>query len=160
MKPHARSALAALVLAAVALAASPQPAAAARPRALSLDGTLGFTFVSSTLVPPVLLETYDFEGDLGDLGEVTGVAHEAIEVATAGTEYLAVASSFTIVTANGDKVFGHSVGYIDQVDGTISEVLTITGGTGGYRGATGTATGRGSLATSSETFSGTVYVPR
>ena len=160
MKQHVRPVLAALVLAATVLAAPPSRATAGPPLALSINGTLDFTLVSSNVVYPVLYEAYDFEGSLGDLGPVLGVAHEDINLLTANTEYLYLTSSFTIVTAGGDQLFGKSVGYIDQVYGTIHEIVTITGGTGAYRRASGSATGVGSLATGSEAFTGTVYLPR
>src|SRR6516165_5600189 len=65
MKQHVRPVLAALVLAAAVLAAPPSRATAGPPLALSINGTLDFTLVSSNVVYPVLYEAYDFEGSLG-----------------------------------------------------------------------------------------------
>jgi hypothetical protein len=139
MKQPVRRLLAALVLTAAVLVGLPRVAAAATQ--VPVSGTLAFHVdPNPVFVFPFLAQHNTFSGTLtvgGQTTDVTGTAFQVINV-TNGTLY----STFEIVTADGDQLFGVATGTIDPA-GDVSETFTITGGTGAFRGARGSGTGAG-----------------
>jgi hypothetical protein len=73
---------------------------------------------------------------------------------------------FTLTAANGDQIFGQSMNGVFTSTGSFTENIVITGGTGRFANATGTAKGQGQVVFSStgvpialETFQGTISSP-
>jgi len=138
MRQHVRPFLAALGLAVVVLMLA-GPRAAADDDSVAIKGTLQFRpDPSPILVFPYLIQHNTFSGKLAPVGNVTGSALQVIDLLSGD-----LVATFTIMTANGDKLFGAAAGYIDLTTGDIEESFLIYGGTGRFAGVTGFGTGTG-----------------
>jgi hypothetical protein len=84
---------------------------------------------------PVFLRSLTGTGHASHLGQFTMTAEWQVTVPT-----LDAVGSFTLTAANGDTVFGTSIGVGTVVEDIayIQETHTITGGTGRFADATGT----------------------
>ena len=133
----------ALVLSLVLGAVLPGPAA--RGESVPLKGN--FTFhhsppVPVSLAPLVLFVEGDFSGKSTGLGKLTGSGEGLLDVDT-----LTFVGSFTWVTADGDEIFADFLGYeVPSATPGIFDIFLsfeITGGTGQFAGASGSATAVG-----------------
>jgi hypothetical protein len=133
----------ALALSLVLGAVLPGPAVGGE--SLPLKGN--FTFHHSppepvSLDPLILFVEGDFSGKSTHLGTLTGSGEGLLDVDT-----LTFVGSFTWVAANGDEIFADFVGFEFPSDtpGIFDIVLSfkITGGTGRFAGASGSATAVG-----------------
>ena len=172
-------ALAALALAALALAAC-SPETARNPLAPSapslarggqgdaaaktkrIHGTLDATETGGLRPGTTLVVRHlEGEGTASHLGRYTLVSDFALNIATA-----TASGRVTLTAANGDVLTGTLVGRAMVAAGiaTVTELVTITGGTGRFAGATGTLTlvRRVVQATgvSSGTVDGTITLPK
>jgi len=90
---------------------------------------------ANQLAPPLLLVNGTGEGTATHLGRFTATYQATVVLATSsGT------GSLTFIAANGDRVFATDTGHaVPTAPGvvTITEIATITGGTGRFAGATG-----------------------
>jgi hypothetical protein len=136
------------VLAATAIAFLAPASVAVAGDQISVNGSL--------LLIPNSATTFLIIGDASHLGIVTGVATEQ-----------PYGNSFTLVVANGDTISGYGVFTsftpLNSRLAAFTENITITGGTGRFAGATGSAMGQGlvSLTTGvvEESFQGTISSP-
>ncbi len=137
---------------------------AARAVALPFRGTLDA--VETTTIPPgtgTALEHLVGEGTATRLGRYTLVADITVTLAT-----LAGVGTLTFTAANGDVLAGTVTGQATPTDGgagvAIVEVVTITGGTGRFAGATGSFTLERALSfvtgVSSGAFAGTITLAK
>jgi hypothetical protein len=85
---------------------------------------------------PFLTQTRSITAFISPLGPITGVVHDTFNVVSS-----TFSDTFTLYVASGDSIVGSGIGTVIQND--IAEILTITGGTGGFAGATGSAIGVG-----------------
>ena len=110
---------------------------------------------------PIVMRRLEGEGNASHLGRFTTVANITLNLATATGS-----GTVTYTAANGDMLSGTAVGQAVVGAGfaTVTETVTITGGTGRFAGATGTFTvvRRIVQATgiSSGTLDGTITLPR
>jgi hypothetical protein len=73
----------------------------------------------------------EFSGNFSHLGRFTGVVDLDPNDGTDDTVWVA---------ANGDTVTNQTTSFVPNPDGTYVQTIVITGGTGRFEGATGTAT--------------------
>lgn len=134
----------------------------AHTKSMHIQGTMEAT-ESGTPQPgnPIVLRRLEGQGNASHLGRFTTVANITLNLATATGS-----GTVTYTAANGDMLSGTAVGQavIGAGFATVTETVTITGGTGRFAGATGTFTvvRRIVQATgiSSGTIDGTVTLPR
>jgi hypothetical protein len=135
----------------------PAPAANTVP----LNATFDLTVLGVVPVAPdLILQTITLtsEGAPTPLGATTGTVYQIFDLASGG-----FMAQFTLVTADGDTVYGVAQGAVDQY-GEIVEQFWITGGTGRFAGASGSGSGLGQISPdtihAAETFAGTISAPR
>jgi hypothetical protein len=113
--------------------------------------------------PPIVQETRLISGIVSHLGSSTGVIVENINLAD-----LSFVGTFTLQAANGDTIVGTATGVLlfnpaNPGFFDVSETFTITGGTGRFAGATGSAIGQGqanrTTGVAQESFQGTISSP-
>jgi hypothetical protein len=113
--------------------------------------------------PPIVQETRLITGIVSHLGACTGMIVEDINL-----HDLTFSGTFTLVAANGDTIVGTATGGL-SVDPNnpgffdVTETFTITGGTGRFARATGSAIGGGlanrTTSVAQESFEGTISSP-
>lgn len=167
----APAALLALALAACGTDASRDPVAPSAPglargadadtKSMHIQGTMEATeWGTPQPGTPIVLRRLEGEGIASHLGRFTTVASITLNLATATGS-----GTVTYTAANGDMLSGTATGQAVIAAGiaTVTETVTITGGTGRFAGATGTFTvvRRVVQATgfSSGTLDGTITLP-
>ena len=145
--------------------AAPNLAAAGHPngaaKAKRIHGTVEATETGAPQPgTPIVVRRLVGEGTASRLGRFTVVADFTLNLATASG-----GGTVTYTAANGDLLTGTTTGRAVLAAGiaTVTETVTITGGTGRFAGATGTINGVRRLVqatgVSSGTFDGTVTLP-
>jgi hypothetical protein len=117
--------------------------------------------------PPYLTQIRQITGgNVSYLGSCTGWALDTLDL-THAPFLLSFVDYFILEGAHGDSIIGVAMGSL-TFNGhgyDVTETVTITGGTGRFAGATGSATGTGSVilapgSPTEESFEGTITTPR
>ncbi len=152
--------LTALAVVVVALTALAVPAAAGT--AVPFKGRVQGAETSTLIDPTHLSVTRENTGNATHLGHFTAVEHFVVDLTTFPT----ATGTEVFTAANGDLMFATTFGVATPIPGTtnlsLEEMVTITGGTGRFAGATGTVTGDRVLAAtglSAGSFDGTISSP-
>lgn len=111
---------------------------------------------------PILTQVRVITGQVSHFGRVEGINVLHVNVLD-----LSFTGEFTLFAANGDSISGEVSGNLLPTDDPnvfeVEEDMVITGGTGRFTGATGTASGEGwafhDTGRARETFQGTISRP-
>jgi hypothetical protein len=113
--------------------------------------------------PPIVEVTRSITGIVSHLGACTGTIVEDINLRD-----LTFSGTFTLVAANGDTIVGTATGGLSFDPNNpgffdVTEIFTITGGTGRFARAIGSAIGGGladrTTSVAQESFEGTISSP-
>jgi hypothetical protein len=110
-----------------------------------LKGSFGTSFsLISTSIPGVFQVPVNGTGSISKLGNIT---ISVDQLADFRTNPPTVDGTFAITTVSGDTLVGASTGFLSPPDvngfAEMTVTLTFTGGTGSFRGVTGSATSDG-----------------
>ncbi len=130
-----------------------------------LKGTFGTNFTITSISPGVISVPVNGSGIVSDLGSATISITQILDFTKLPAPDQT--GTFTLTAANGDTLHGTVLGTALPPDqnliGTFSGTMTVTGGTGRYQGASGTLlySGMANLNTLQGVFSigGTVSSP-
>jgi hypothetical protein len=125
----------------VVAVAAPSPGAALGASNATDRPLTGKSTATVTVDVATVTVTIDGTGQLSHLGKFTFHADQTFLAFTGGSAIFAGAE--TLVAANGDELFATATTTVTDTSATTSEatsVLTITGGTGRFAGASGTIT--------------------
>jgi hypothetical protein len=111
---------------------------------------------------PIRTQVRSITGQVSHLGRSEGMITQHINLLN-----LSFQGSFVLYAANGDSITGNVTGQLSTTSDPnvleVSEMIFITGGTGRFAGATGSATGEGqafhNTGEADETFQGTISSP-